>query len=264
MLPPLDSRILSALVCDDDDDADSEFVIQAKRRLKTDRNLSLGVLLLLQTYGRFLAQLHQDRVPMYHERWGADSWHIAFRVRMPWQMSVSSTNGHLFTQDPPFDDLRIYSTFRYGVIEIRVLNKPFLSFQMFDEPQNWQAMLQWLWEHGDERELARSIPQLDPRIMRALVDRNYSARESSQMDIENLTESQMRDDTSSIRTARKALMTGDIGRGMYKLLVAFQIFEPSLYRDKSPTRHANMEHTDWYIIFLVRNLVPILASGIDA
>lgn len=64
MLLSLDPYVWRVLVFGDDD-ADSEFIIQAKRRLDIDRNLSAGVLLILQTYGRFLAQLYQDRVPMY-------------------------------------------------------------------------------------------------------------------------------------------------------------------------------------------------------
>lgn len=82
MLPPLDSRVLSALVRDGDY-ADSEFLGQAKSRLNKDRNLCLGVLLLLWTYGRFLAQLYQDKAPLGDNRKGADSWNIQFRVCMP-------------------------------------------------------------------------------------------------------------------------------------------------------------------------------------
>lgn len=96
MLPPLDPRVLSAPGCDDDDDADSQLIIQAKRRLNTDRNLSVGVLLLLQTYAPFLAQLHQDRAPNHHHRKGADSWHIRFRVRIRAGESVSLANGSIY------------------------------------------------------------------------------------------------------------------------------------------------------------------------
>lgn len=81
MLPPLNPRILTALVCDGDK-LDNEFIIQGKRRLNRDRNLSLGVLMLLETCGRFGAQLYQDVAPMSNNRKGADSWHIRFRVCM--------------------------------------------------------------------------------------------------------------------------------------------------------------------------------------
>ncbi len=83
MLPPLNPRFLNALGCDGDD-ASSWMIRQAKDELNIDRNLSLGVLLLLETYARFTAQLHQDEAPSYRNRKGADSWHIQFRVRVHW------------------------------------------------------------------------------------------------------------------------------------------------------------------------------------
>ena len=80
MLPPLDKSILDALVRDGDD-AGSWMISQAKNCLNIDRNLSLGVLMLLAPYGRFLAQLYQDEAPLDSDKKGADSWHIGFRVR---------------------------------------------------------------------------------------------------------------------------------------------------------------------------------------
>ena len=80
MLPPLDARVVDALVRDGDD-AGSRMIRQAKSSLNIDRNLSLGVLMLLSTYGLFLAQLYRDKVPLYSNSNGADSWHIEFPVR---------------------------------------------------------------------------------------------------------------------------------------------------------------------------------------
>ena len=36
---------------------------------------------------------------------------------------------------------------------------------MFDRPDNWLAMFQWLWEYGHNI----TLPQLDPQIMSALL-----------------------------------------------------------------------------------------------
>ena len=132
---------------------------------------------------------------------------------------------------------------------------------MFDKPQNWQAMLQWLWEHGDKREIARSIPQLDPQILRALVDEKDSGMESDQMNIDGLTKSQGQNEDSSIRIARKAFAMGDIAVAIYEALVAFLIFKPSLHQDTPCHSDGNMGHQEWHISFQVRNLVPILAAG---
>lgn len=99
MLQPLDPRILSALVRDDDD-ADSIFIPQAKRRLNEDRNLSLGVQLSLELYGRFKAQLYQDKAPNDDNRKGAERWHIRFRVRMQCRYTASFSNHHLYRALP--------------------------------------------------------------------------------------------------------------------------------------------------------------------
>ena len=259
MLPPLDTGIVNALVRDGDD-AGSWMISQAKDCLNIHRNLSLGVLMLLSPYGPFLAQLYQDEAPLDSSKKGADSWHIGFRVRLP-EGKVANLTNDRSAQNPPFDDLSIYSTSVEGVIDVRVLNKPFISFSMFDKPRNWQAMLQWLWEHGDKREIARSIPQLDPQRLRALVDGKDSEMESNQMNTDGLTDSQVQHEDFSIRIARKALAMEDIGKGLYEMLLAFQIFEPSLHQGRSSDSHAGVEHQRWHISFLVRNIVSILAAG---
>lgn len=158
----------------------------------------------------------------------------------------------LSTQDPLFDDLRIQSSSVKGVITIRVLSKPFLSICMFGNPQNWQAMLQWLWEHGDKREIARSIPSLDPQKMRTLVESKSSGNLSDQMDVGGLTEIRLEDDGSSICAARRALAMGVTAEGMCQLLLTFNIFEPCL--EKSSHRSADVGHKSWDIVFLVRGL----------
>ena len=122
-------------------------------------------------------------------------------------------------------------------------------------------MLKWLWEHGDNRQISRSIPQLDPHRMRTLVDGSNSAKGNDQMDTSGLAESQVGYADCSIRTAAKAFALGDIGEGIYRLLLAFQVFDPLLQRDKSKYLRANVGHVKWHISFLVRNLVLVLAAG---
>ena len=83
MLPPLDTGILNALVRDDDDDAGSWMIRLAKNCLNINRNLSLGVHMLLSTYGPFLAQLYQGKAPLDSKMEDDDSWNIEFRVLFP-------------------------------------------------------------------------------------------------------------------------------------------------------------------------------------
>ena len=82
MLPPLETGILNALV-HDGDDADSWMVRLAKNCLNINRNLSLGVHMLLSTYGPFLAQLYQDKAPLDSNMEDDDSWNIELRVFFP-------------------------------------------------------------------------------------------------------------------------------------------------------------------------------------
>ena len=90
MIEPLNPRILSALVRDDDD-GDNKYVPMAKRCLNENRNLSGGVSHLLDTYKAFQAHLWQHDIPCGHER-GADSWHIEFLVCTQCKSSASSPN----------------------------------------------------------------------------------------------------------------------------------------------------------------------------
>lgn len=115
-------------------------------------------------------------------------------------------------------------------------------------------MLQWLWEHGDKRQIARSIPQLDPQRLRALANEKDGEAESGQMGTGGFTESKVQDNDLSIRVAREAFARGDMARGMYEILVAFHIFEPSLNQDNLPPVHAGVGNQEWYISFRVRNL----------
>ena len=256
MIEPLDPRILSALVRDHDD-CDNKYVPMAKRCLNERRNLSGGVSHLLNTYKAFQAHLWQHDIPCGHER-GADSWHIEFLVCTQCQSTTSSAND-CTAKDPPFSDLCICSTSFGGVIDVHVRNKPFLSIRIFDHPQNWQAMLQWLWEYGDRIQIARSIPQLDPQKLSVIHNDSDTPSDGSQADGHASTDidAQGTDDTfcSTMRAARMALAKNVTGEGMYKLLVAFQNFKPSLHWDRSSAWHADVGYERWHISFSVRCFV---------
>ena len=91
MLPPLDTGIFNALVRDGDD-AGSWMVRLAKNCLNINRNLSLGVHMLLSTYGPFLAQLYQNKAPLDSDKKDDDSWNIGFRVLVPCGKTASLTD----------------------------------------------------------------------------------------------------------------------------------------------------------------------------
>ncbi|KAM0805769.1 hypothetical protein BDR22DRAFT_182480 [Usnea florida] len=232
MIEPLNPRILSALLRDYDDD-ENKYVPMAKRCLNEHRNLSAGVSHLLDTYKAFQAHLWQHDIPCGHER-GADSWHIEFL-------------------DPPFSNLRIYSTSFEGVIDVYVRNKPFLSIRIFDHPQNWQALLQWLWEYGDRCQIARSLLPLDPQKLSAIYTDSDTPSDASQAirHAHTSIDAQGTDDTfhSTIGAARRALAKNGTGEGMYKLLLAFQNFNTSLHWDISSAWHADVGYEKWHISF---------------
>lgn len=75
-LRPLDPRKLHAL----SDDADCDHARAAKLFLNNDRNLSEGVLRLLNPYGDFLPVMHHDSQNGSHDRAGPEQWHITFQV----------------------------------------------------------------------------------------------------------------------------------------------------------------------------------------
>ena len=144
---------------------------------------------------------------------------------------------------------------------MRINKQPFLSVRIFDQPQNWQWLHRWIWNSGDERQIARSIPQLDPQRVRALVNDRVSIGRDGEIHEESFIESQTENDELSVLVARTALAMGNVGEGIYKMLLAFQIFKPSLQWKKSFEANTEMNSKLWYIIFLVRG-AAILSAGI--
>ena len=119
-------------------------------------------------------------------------------------------------------------------------------------------MLQWLWEHGNKREIARSIPQLDTQMMQILVNGKDRTNKGEKMDTDGLAGSCEEDGSDmSIHAARRALAMGSTGEGMHKMLLAFRIFRPCLQWDKSSTCHDGVGDEKWHISFLVRSVVVL-------
>lgn len=77
MLKPLDSRKLNALV-PDGGDADCASIRRARECLEEYRDLSLGLLCLLEAWDVFSPRKHNESKDWEQ---GNDKWHIYFRVR---------------------------------------------------------------------------------------------------------------------------------------------------------------------------------------
>ncbi len=163
-------------------------------------------------------------------------------------------------QDPPFNDLRLYSTCSEGVVEIHACKKPMVSFKILDRPHNWQAMLEWIWDYGNKCHVARCIPQLDPRKMSALlignerVDEESCLREKGHAYFDYDYECSSGDDPffyDLLGAARDYLDEKRTGNGVFHLLLAFQYFRPDIYWDKSSTPHPEGGYEKWHVEFLV-------------
>ena len=97
--------------------------------------------------------------------------------------------------------------------------------------------------------------------MRALVNDEVSTGRDGQVHEESSMESQTEKEESSVLVARTALAVGNVGEGIYRMLLAFHIFKPSLQWRKSSEADTDMKSKLWYIIFLVRG-AAILSAGI--
>ena len=120
-------------------------------------------------------------------------------------------------------------------------------------------MLEWLWEYGDRCQIARSLPQLDPQKLSVIQNDSDIVSDGSQADGHAHTgvDEQGTDGAfyATIRAARRSLAKNGTGEGMYKLLLAFQDFKPSLHWDRSSAWHADVGYEKWNISFSVRCLV---------
>ncbi len=94
-------------------------------------------------------------------------------------------------------------------------------------------MLEWLWEYGEKCQIARSIPQLDPRKIYAIHHSNDTVNESNQVRGGALIDSDMEKDKdpfySTVRAIKRTFVMKGTAEGTYKLLLALQNFKPELY-----------------------------------
>lgn len=104
-------------------------------------------------------------------------------------------------------------------------------------------MLMWIWDYGDERQAACSLPPLDHRRLDALVRQ---------------AKNDYGDDDHfyfSMRSFWLFLTEKDMSEAVLALLHAFQWFEPRLYRDESSPVHEETDPERWHIRFRVRKTV---------
>jgi len=116
-----------------------------------------------------------------------------------------------------------------------VKNRPMVSFLIFDQPHNWQAMLEWLWEYGEKFHGARSITPLDPQKLSALACQSIDSNGDDAIFHEKLR---------SFQGHAKR-----ISEGVLDLLSAFPNIDPLLSIDKSSQFHDEAGHEKWHIKF---------------
>ncbi len=118
-------------------------------------------------------------------------------------------------------------------------------------------MLEWLWEYGEKCQIARSIPQLDPRTIYAIHHSNDIVNEGNPVRGGALIDSDMEKDEeyfySTIRAIRRIFVMKGTAEGTYRLLLELQNFKPELYWDKSSSWHADVGYEKWHISFSVRH-----------
>jgi len=61
-----------------------------------------------------------------------------------------------------FEDIRIQPGRPEGVVDIFAFEKLSMSFRVCDGPQEWLALLQWLWTCGNERKIAKRKRKGEP------------------------------------------------------------------------------------------------------
>ena len=119
-------------------------------------------------------------------------------------------------------------------------NKLFVCFKIFDHPRNWQALLKWLWEYGDQREIARSIPQLDPQKLNKIFGDPGSDR------------GRLLQGGSSVGGTEGLVQMDCLNQELLRLLNTFDdIFKPRIKLDKSAESDHETAWQKWDIVFQV-------------
>ena len=125
-----------------------------------------------------------------------------------------------------------------GAIEIQMLDKPIVSFRIFDHPRNWQAMMRWIWEHGNDF-AAKSIPLLNSGWLKFLG--HCSRRQRCDGSLER-----------QIQCFHKRREKEPIYDRVMNLLNLFPVFEPLLSVDRSSNFQVKTGFKEWHILFKVR------------
>ena len=100
-------------------------------------------------------------------------------------------------------------------------------------------MLKWIWDYGDERQAACSLPPLDHRRLDALVRQaKNDYGDDGQFNF-------------LLRSFWLFLADRDMSEAVLALLGAFQWFRPRLYRDESSPVHEETGPEEWHIRFRV-------------
>ena len=101
-------------------------------------------------------------------------------------------------------------------------------------------MLKWLWEYGDQREIARSIPQLDPQKLSATFD-----------DLER-DSGELLEGDSSVDVTKGLAQKKCLSQDLLRLLNAFDdVFKPRIKLDKSTGCDHDIAWQKWDIAFQV-------------
>lgn len=111
-------------------------------------------------------------------------------------------------------------------------------------------MLRCLWEYGHQRQIARSIPQLNPLRLNAL--KQHSANDYNDDE----------DRYQLMRHSSHLLETKYMSMGVYELLVAFDFCKPQLSVDRSSAFLEDTGYEIWQILFYVSTLAISMASRI--
>ena len=164
MLRPLKPNRFRALA--EDDIEDSYYIILVKEYFKW-QNLGTAIEIMIRgfdfcaaKYSRRLSQEHWDR------NRGPKEWCISFGVgaiasldftfrdQWTWQERL------FIPQDRVFMHLSLKPNLeRPTVIEVYEDDKYLQTYEMFNRPDQWQALVKWLWNYGNDRLIRQAAIQ---------------------------------------------------------------------------------------------------------
>ncbi|KAL9135952.1 MAG: hypothetical protein Q9175_002850 [Cornicularia normoerica] len=169
MQRPLDTDRLLALV-DDHIDAGTFYIIFVKESF-AEQNLSEGVVNLLLAFGMFRPYLHIHSRICEDLKRGPEKWRIDFGNRPFTHLSVR-----------PDQD-------RSAFVKVYEDDRHLQTYEMLGHPEQWQAMMKWLWNYGNDRLIRQaaiearrkaSRQHINPPIPSDLSKPNSSRRDPAQ------------------------------------------------------------------------------------